>query len=441
MRIYLSSLGCARNRVDTELMIGRLVAAQQEIVYDPSRAEVIVVNTCGFIKDAVQESIDTIIELAENKKTGLLKYLIVAGCLPERFKNDIVESLPEVDAFIGTGAYDQVEAVIEDLDQKTARKKALWPDPDQMDLQTCDTPRIRSTPHMAYVKIAEGCSSHCTYCIIPKLRGRHRSRSIADIRKECERLIDSGVKEIVLVAQESTFYGRDLTPETGLGALLESLAGISPHVWIRVLYGHPASMDDRIIHTISAHENICAYFDLPLQHASATVLKKMGRPYDPPFLRDLFSKIRTVIPDATLRTTLITGFPGETEKDFRIVHDFINEIRFDHLGVFIYSDEDDLPSHHLPRHVPKQTAKKRRTTLMTSQAKISLEKNRKHLNKTVKVLVEKRGADGLYVGRTSFQAPEVDGETIIRGEGLTIGDFASVTIREVHDYDIVGELT
>ena len=441
MRIFFLSLGCARNLVDTEVMIGRLVRARQEIVTDLSCAEIAIVNTCGFIKDAVQESIDTILEIAEHKKKGRLKYLIVVGCLPERFKSDIASSLPEVDAFLGAGAYDQVESLIDSLCNNTIHEKAIWPDPDTMMLQTSDTPRIRSTQHMAYVKIAEGCSSHCTYCIIPKLRGRHRSRTVSDIRLECERLVDTGVKELVLVAQESTYYGMDHCPEMGLETLLESLAGIAPDIWIRVLYGHPASMNDRIIQSISAHENICAYFDLPIQHASSQVLRKMGRPYNLSYLKALFLKIRNAIPHAAFRTTLITGFPGETDKDFQILLDFINEIRFDHLGVFIYSDEDDLPSHHLPSHIPKKIAKKRRNELLTSQAKISLEKNRKHLNKSIRVLVEGKRAEGVYAGRSQFQAPEVDGETIIHGDGVKIGDFTSVTIRKVHDYDIVGELT
>ncbi|MBU0992435.1 MAG: 30S ribosomal protein S12 methylthiotransferase RimO [Proteobacteria bacterium] len=441
MNIHLVSLGCARNLVDSEIMIGRLAERKGfQMIDDPSSAEVIIVNTCSFIQDAIEESIDTILELAEYKKQGKLKNLIVAGCLPERFKNDIESTLPEVDAFIGTGAYDQIGDILEKLQKKALGKKTIYPDPDILALQKYETPRLRSTMHMAYVKIAEGCSSRCTYCIIPKLRGRHRSRAIEDIRKESLSLVSSGVKELVLIAQESTFYGKDLVPPQGLAGLLDTLSGISPHIWIRVLYGHPQSMAKDMIKTIKTHDNICAYFDLPVQHASGRILKKMGRRYNTEFLKDLFLNIRSEIPAAALRTTLITGFPGETEEDFDCLVEFVNDIRFDSLGVFTYSDADDLPSHHLPNPVSYKVARERQDHIMAMQAEISLERNHKHLNKTYTVLVEENPEKGLFVGRTVFQAPEVDGVTFIRGESLTVGDFVDVCINDVEEYDISGEL-
>lgn len=439
MKLHLVSLGCARNLVDSEIMLGNLSKANFSITEDPSDAEVIIINTCSFIQASMDESIDVILEHAELKKKGPCRFLIVVGCLPERFKKDIEETLPEVDLFLGTGAYHQIEPEIKRLINNTQLNKCACPDPSGIPLQNSSTERHISTPHMAYVKIAEGCSSHCTYCIIPKLRGKHRSRTIDDIRRETETLISSGTKEIVLIAQESTFYGNDFRPKKGLESLLDELSGISDDVWFRVLYGHPDSINDPTIETIKNCTNICSYFDLPVQHISSRILKRMGRKYDKDYLYELFHRIRSKVKGASLRTTLITGFPGETEEDFQELIHFIDEIQFDHLGVFMYSDSEDLPSHHLPGHVPVKISEERHDYLMNRQAQISLSNNQKHLNNTYKVLVEEHPDDGLYIGRTSFQAPEVDGVTFIYSPELTIGEFVNVQITEAYEYDIAGD--
>jgi len=438
MKLNLVSLGCARNLVDSENMLSRLVKTGWSITQQAADADVIIVNTCSFISDAVDESIDTILELARFKKTGKCKRLLVTGCLPERFREDLAESLPEVDIFLGTGAYNQVAEVLSESLKKSS-KTCLLPDPDNVPFQKSDVPRIHTSGTYAYLKIAEGCSKHCTYCIIPKLRGKHRSRPTDDIFYEAQQLIRSGAKELTLVAQDTTFYGTDLRPQTSLAELLEKLSVISEDVWLRFLYTHPESMDTHLMKIVTAHKNICSYFDIPIQHASDKILKKMGRGYTRDELRRLFDLIRSTVPDAALRTTVITGFPGETEKEFELLLNFIEEIRFDHLGVFTYSDSEDLPSHNLTKPVNQDTANKRQDILMNRQADISRAINAKHIGKTYPVLVEKRPDEGSLIGRTFFQAPEVDGVTFISGEKLKIGNFAPIKITNAFEYDLSGE--
>jgi len=436
MKLHLASLGCARNLVDSEVMLGRLKHSGWTITEDPAEAETIIVNTCSFIESAVNESIDTILELAAFKKNGSCRKLIVAGCLPERYREDIVAALPEVDVFLGTGAYDKI---IQAVDGTLATPGCILPDPNLTLLQAHDIPRVQSRAHMAYIKIAEGCDRHCTYCIIPTLRGRQKSRLPGPIVAEALSLIKTGVKELVLVAQDTTAYGRDLNPPTDLSCLLEELASLSGQVWFRVLYGHPESIQPAMIQTIADHPNICSYFDIPIQHADPMVLKRMGRQYSRDDLKRLYEKIRTLCPDAALRTTVIVGFPGETDKAFRELMDFVNHIRFDHLGVFTYSDAEDIPSHRLSGHVSAQKAQDRLDQLMSFQAEISYRNNCKHVGKTYQVLVEEKQAGKTFIGRTAFQAPEVDGITTIRGGGLKTGCFRSVKITDAQDYDLSGE--
>ena len=436
MKLHLASLGCARNLVDSEVMLGRLKHSGWTITEDPAEAETIIVNTCSFIESAVNESIDTILELAAFKKNGSCRKLIVAGCLPERYREDIVAALPEVDVFLGTGAYDKI---IQAVDGTLATPGCILPDPNLTLLQAHDIPRVQSRAHMAYIKIAEGCDRHCTYCIIPTLRGRQKSRLPGPIVAEALSLIKTGVKELVLVAQDTTAYGRDLNPPTDLSCLLEELASLSGQVWFRVLYGHPESIQPAMIQTIADHPNICSYFDIPIQHADPMVLKRMGRQYSRDDLKRLYEKIRTLCPDAALRTTVIVGFPGETDKAFRELMDFVNHIRFDHLGVFTYSDAEDIPSHRLSGHVSAQKAQDRLDQLMSFQAEISYRNNCKHIGKTYQVLVEEKQAGKTFIGRTAFQAPEVDGITTIRGGGLKTGCFRSVKITDAQDYDLSGE--
>ena len=436
MKLHLISLGCARNLVDSEVMLGRLKHSGWAVTEDPAEAETIIVNTCSFIESAVNESIDTILELAALKKNGSCRKLIVAGCLPERYREDIIGALPEVDIFLGTGAYDKI---VQAVDGTLATPGCILPDPNLTILQTHDILRVQSVAHMTYIKIAEGCDRHCTYCIIPTLRGRQKSRPPGSIAAEARSLIQAGVKELVLVAQDTTAYGRDLNPPTDLSRLLEELAALSDRVWFRVLYGHPESIRPAMIQTIADHPNMCSYFDIPIQHANPMVLKRMGRKYTRNDLKRLYEKIRTLCPDAALRTTVIVGFPGETDKAFRELMDLVNHIRFDHLGVFTYSDSEDIPSHRLSGHVSAQKAQDRFDQLMSCQAEISYRNNCKYVGKTYQVLVEEKRAGKKFVGRTAFQAPEVDGITTIRSGGLKTGCFRSVKITGAQDYDLTGE--
>jgi ribosomal protein S12 methylthiotransferase len=434
--VYIESLGCARNQVDSETMAGRLAAAGCRIADDPADADTIVVNTCSFIQSAAEESIDTILALAEYKTRGRCSKLIVVGCLPERYRQEFRKSLPEVDIFLGTGAFDRIVAAVTGSLEPGA---CLLPDPENIDLEI-PAARRPETPHAAYLKIAEGCSRHCTYCIIPKLRGRQKSRLPAAILAEARSLIDNGVKEITLVAQETTDYGSDLEPPASLADLMASLAALDPTVWIRFLYGHPRSLSPELPETVARYPNICPYFDIPIQHAADSVLKRMGRRYTGDDLERLFGRIRAVTPHAALRTTVLTGFPGETEADVDRLADFMQRIRFDHLGVFRYSDADDLPSHGLDRHVPAKTAQARMDRLMGLQREISEDKLAALHGRTLAVLVEKEAEPGIYVARTMFQAPEVDGCVLIRSrQPLPPGMITNVRIVETMEYDLIGE--
>jgi len=447
MKLYLESLGCARNQVDSEIMIGRLKKAGWTITADPQEAETIVVNTCSFIEDAAQESIDVILELAEYKKEGACQRLVVTGCLPERYREEILKSLPEADVILGTGAFEQITKAVREPQYS---HQCVLPDPDLSQLHPHDAPRDLTTPHLAYLKIAEGCSKSCTYCIIPKLRGKQKSRLPQEIVTEATALIAGGVNELVLVAQDTTAYGNDLPDRTNLSQLIESLAQIpiddparTIPPWFRVLYGHPESIENSFIEALASHNRLCPYFDIPVQHVSPAVLKQMGRRYTKADLYRLFDRIRDRVPDAVLRTTIIVGFPGETHADFEALLQFVEDVRFDHLGVFIYSDADDLGSHHLSDHVPKAVATDRYHQLMSAQSGISSENNRKYIGQAVQVLVEESLDNHLFAGRTNFQAPEVDGLTYINTAkmpfGLKIGSFADMRVTDAMEYDLMGE--
>ena len=448
-RVFLASLGCARNQIDSEWMLGRLSDDGVLLVAEPGKADAIVVNTCSFIEDAADESIDTILQLARYKQTGPCRRLIVTGCLPERYREDIIAAIPEVDLFLGTGAFDRiVEAVTGTLETS----RCILPDPDALPVAGSDAPRARVSSPMAYLKIAEGCSRHCTYCIIPKLRGRQKSRPAADIVAEAQQLLQTGVKELVLVSQDSTAYGNDIrgSDAANLARLLESLAlltaGLQNHCppeapagfWVRFLYGHPESIDDSVIQTVAKHANLCEYFDIPIQHAANGVLKKMGRRYSRDDLHRLVDRIRSLVPGAAIRTTVIVGFPGETDKHFQTLLRFVEKVRFDHLGCFTYSDAEDLAAHRLTDHVAKAVADERMDAIMYCQAGISEDTNRRYLGRSLPVLVENRLERGLYGCRTAFQAPEVDGTTLVQAEALAVGCFQRVRITEVKTYDLMG---
>ena len=447
---HLVSLGCARNQVDSEVMSGQLQKAGWGHVEAAADAEVIIVNTCSFIDPAVEESIDTILELAKLKKQGNCQRLIVAGCMPERFREPIAEALPEVDVFLGTGAFDRIlPAVQGELTPATC----LLPHPESAPLQQAKTPRIVTETHTAYIKIAEGCSRHCTYCLIPQLRGRQNSRPPEDILAEAETLIQQGACELILVAQDSTSYGSDLPQPTDLTRLLKQLSELTQRQmpsakndrpfeqpWIRVLYGHPESIDETMIRAISRLPGVCAYFDIPVQHASNAVLKRMGRDYNEDALRDLFIKIKSMGPHTALRTTVIVGFPGETEQDFERLMHFVEDIQFDHLGAFVYSDAEELPAHKLTDHVSAEIAQRRYDRLMQRQAKIALAHNRRRIGDVYPVLVDEQAEAALFYGRTAFQAPEVDGLVYIRTPRLKVGQFYNVKITDALEYDLIGEV-
>jgi ribosomal protein S12 methylthiotransferase len=436
-KVYLESLGCARNQVDSETMLALLRAEGWSVADEPDAADAIVVNTCSFIESAADESIDTILELARYKRRGRCKQLIVTGCLPERYGRDSADALPEVDLFLGTGAFDQIVAA---LGGGIKKGTCLLPDPDTIDL-TSTAARKPSTGHAAYLKIAEGCSRGCTFCIIPKLRGRQKSRAPEAIVDEARALISGGVKELTLVAQETTAYGRDLENGPDLAGLLAALAELDPTVWIRFLYGHPQSIDSALIETVAGHANICPYFDIPIQHAARGVLHRMGRHYGAEDLVRLFDQIRARLPRAALRTTVLVGFPGETEADVDELARLITRVQFDHLGVFLYSDAQDLPSHNLSSHVAPEIAQARLDRLMELQKEISATRLAGLDGQRMTVLVEKLAEPGLYAARTLFQAPEVDGGVLVRSATpLAPGTMIEVEIVETLTYDLIGEV-
>ncbi|MCK5543147.1 MAG: 30S ribosomal protein S12 methylthiotransferase RimO [Desulfobacterales bacterium] len=446
--IYIESLGCVRNNVDSEVMAGQLELAGHKIVDDPYLASVVIVNTCGFISAASEEAVDIILSMAQLKKIGQLKRLIVTGCLVERYKNDnLLSSMPEVDAFLGTAAVSQIVNAVED---KSKEILTFFPDPDKQKQvnEFSPLPRKFTSITPAYIKVSEGCKRKCTYCIIPKLRGPQRSRPVNDILFEVEKFVAKGSKEIILVAESTTDYGQDLKEdislENVLGEIVKNLRSsdrqITESPWIRLLYTYPSTLSKNIINIVINTPEICSYFDVPVQHASSRILKRMGRDYSKDDLYNLFRSIRTKNPEAALRTTIITGFPGETKEDFNDLLEFIELIKFDHLGVFTYSDSDDLKSHNFDNHVPDDIAMKRHDIIMEKQAQISYNINLKHIGKTYQALVEEKSDTGVYLGRTRFQAPEVDGLTFIYGFNLEIGTLVDVKITEAFEYDIAGEV-
>ena len=440
MNVSFVSLGCPRNLVDTEMMMGRLLEAGHTVCSDPSAADCVVINTCAFIRPAIDESIDTILEMAQWKRVEPGRQLIVTGCLPQRYGRDLVDSLPEVDVFLGTGAFHHIEDVIRIAGPE--RQRVHLPPIEHIFEGPEDLPRLPTTQaHKAYIKIAEGCSGHCTYCIIPKLRGRQRSRPPDAIVREAEHLGESGVRELILVAQNTTAYGQDVEQdERCFPALLDRLAQIPGLVWIRILYGHPDFITDSLMACMASHPNICPYLDIPLQHASKGILEKMGRSHRPGYNLELLKRLRRTIPGLALRSSFIVGFPGETQSDFEAMVDFVEEIRFDHMGVFIYSDGADLPSSKLPGHIDDPTKQARFDYLMQRQAIISRTNNERYVGKTVRVLVEgpAQNHPSRMVGRTATQAPEIDGVVLIEGKTTVPGTFVDVRITHTDDYDLMG---
>ena len=438
LKIALESLGCSKNLMDAEIMTGILKEKGYEFVEEFAEANIIIVNTCGFIRDAKQESIDTIVELSQLKEFGKLKYLIVTGCLAQRYADELLEEIPEIDAIVGTGNFMNISEIIDRLESEKNVTEI-----GNIEFAFDETlPRYVSTPeHMAYLKIGEGCSNHCTYCIIPKLRGKYRSRKIEDIVEEAKTLAAEGVKELVVIAQDTTRYGEDLYGEAKLAELLEELAGIEGIKWIRIMYSYPESITEKLIDVIAAHDNICSYFDMPIQHASNRVLKRMNRRTSKEDIRNKVEMIRSKIPDAVIRTTVIVGFPGETEEDLEELIEFMKEIKFDRLGAFAYSREEDTPADRMDGHMDEEIKEERRDRVMMVQQAISEEINQKREDKVFEVLIEEEAEDGVYVGRTQGDAEEIDSVVYVNSdEELEIGSFVNVYITEAMEYDLIGDV-
>jgi ribosomal protein S12 methylthiotransferase len=435
--VCLVSLGCPKNLVDSEVILGLFSKEGYLLTTDPLRAEVLIVNTCSFIEEATREAIETILQLSRYKKEGRCRLLIVSGCLPQRYGELLEKELPEVDLFVGTGAFQNLPKL---LSQPPKRKSFL---PKSTFLYNERTPRILSTPpFIAYLKIAEGCSNACAFCTVPKIRGRYRSRSLRSILKEAQRLADQGVQELILIAQDTTAYGRDLRDGTNIENLLKNLVKVEKLRWIRILYSYPKidHFTDGLLE-LMAHENkICPYFDLPIQHIDDEILKQMGRRSKGAEIRSLLKKIRASLPEVSLRSSLIVGFPGEKESQFQALLNFVEEVQFDHLGAFKYSPEEGTPASRLPHPIPEGVKKERLRTLMETQKKISLKKYQEMVGQKRVVLIEgPQHERGVLRGRLQTQAPEIDGSVFLYGKAQP-GDWVEARITEALPYDLVAKI-
>ena len=438
-KVLFISLGCDKNLTDSEEMLGMLVENGYEITNDETEAEVIVINTCAFIHDAKEESVNTILEMARYKEEGTCKALLVTGCLAQRYKEEIVREIPEVDAVLGTASYDEI---IKALNQVFSGESFLE-FKDINSLPKHSRKRVITTGgYFEYLKIAEGCDKHCTYCIIPKLRGNFRSIPMEQLLSQAEYLAEQGVRELILVAQETTVYGKDLYGEKSLHILLKKLCQIPGIQWIRVLYCYPEEIYPELIQTMKEEPKICHYLDLPIQHCSDRILKRMGRRTTKQELVDIVETLRREIPDIILRTTLITGFPGETQEDHEELMEFIDTMEFDRLGVFTYSPEEDTPAAIMPDQIDEEVKLDRQAELMELQQEISLDKGNDKIGSVVEVMIEGKVADeNAYVARTYGDAPNVDGYIFVNtGMELMSGDFARVHVTGALEYDLIGEL-
>ena len=439
MKILFISLGFDKNLVDTEMMLGMLTGKGYFITDDENEADVVVVNTCCFINDAKEESINTILEMAELKKNGNIKALIVAGCLAQRYKEEIQKEIPEVDAIVGTTAIDSIVDALEEVLKGNGHNHIE----DINRKPVYDKKRMVTTGgHYAYLKIAEGCDKRCSYCIIPKVRGSYRSIPMESLVEEAKKLVEFGAKELILVAQETTLYGKDLYGEKSLPKLLHKLCEIEGLYWIRILYCYPEEITDELIETIRTEDKICNYLDIPIQHASDRILKKMGRRTNQQELRGMIEKLRNAIPDICLRTTLITGFPGEKQEDHEELLSFVNEMEFDRLGVFTYSPEEDTPAATFTDQIEEAVKTERQADIMELQQEIAFEKAEGMIGRTVLAIIEGKVPDEhAYVARTYKDAPNVDGFLFIQtGEELMTGDFVRAKITGSYEYDLIGEI-
>lgn len=440
MKLGLISLGCSKNLVDSENYIGMLVARKNfEITNDIDESEIVLINTCGFIGDAKEESIQAILEVAEKKKQGKVKKIIVAGCLAQRYSDELIREIKEIDAVIGNGDIDKIEEVVDTILKEEKIVKCGIPDY----LATSKVERILTTkPYTAYIKISEGCNRVCAYCIIPKLRGKLRSRTIEDIVMEAKNLAENGVRELNILAQETTEYGIDLYGNKSLAALLKELSKVEKIDWIRVHYMYPNSITDELIDVIKNEPKICKYFDIPIQHISSNILKKMLRTGSGEQIRKILNKIRKEIPEAIMRTTLIVGFPGETEEDYKELKEFLEEFEFDYAGVFKYSREEDTIAYDLPHQISERVKEKRWAELTNLQSKIAEDKNRKKLGEVVEVIIDGVSSESEFMleGRTRGQALDIDGRVLTSDGTAKLGEIVKVKLEQNFDYDFVGAI-
>lgn len=436
--IYLLSLGCPRNMTDSEVLLGLLEEKGFGLTSDAEGADVAIVNTCGFIQDAKQESIDIILRLAELKKAGSIKKLIVAGCLSQRYPKDLANDIPEVDGLFGTSDFTKIPDMIDTMfTGEKVREVSSSPD----FLYDASYKRKNLTPdHFVYLKIQEGCSNRCTYCVIPDLKGPRRSRSFDSVVKEAKEILSRGkVKELVIIGQDVTSYGLDTSGKTELADLLREISALAGDAWVRLLYTHPAHFSSELIDVVAEKDNICRYIDLPIQHINDNILKRMNRRVDAARIRSLINELRSRIPGVTLRTSVIVGFPGETDEQFRELIDFLAEIKFERLGAFIYSQEEGTPAADFPDQVPEEVKRARFDEVMQLQQSISADKNAEHIGEVVKVLIDEESR-GRLVARSEMDAPEVDGNVFINSKGLKVGDFVDVRITGSMEYDLIGEV-
>jgi ribosomal protein S12 methylthiotransferase len=439
-KISMVSLGCPKNLVDAEIMLGFLDREGYEITTDEKDADIIIVNTCSFIKEAKQESVDAILDLADRKHDGHCRLLIVTGCLPQRYQEQLCQELPEVDIFIGTGDYPRIAEIIAEK-RGTSEQLRYIGDPNFIFDE--DSPRLKSTPvYSAYLKIAEGCSNCCSYCVIPSLRGSYRSRTVDALVKEARRLVAGGARELNLIAQDVTNYGADLDGKPSLEELIRRLAEIEELRWIRLLYAYPNGITDSLIQLIKEEEKVCKYLDLPLQHISDPILKRMNRRSTSEEIRTLLAKIRCEIPDIALRTSLIVGFPGETEEDFKNLLQFVEETQFDRLGVFCYSREEGTPAYEMSDQISERVKRERYKKVMKAQARLSFKRNRQLVGMIEEVIVEgfSEETELLLKGRSSRQAPDIDGQVYITAGNANVGDIVRLKITDSSDYDLIGEI-
>lgn len=435
---HLVSLGCAKNLVDSEVILGAMTAAGWQLIDDGERADVLIVNTCGFIQAAVEEAIGEIFELVKIKEKFPSKYLVVVGCLVQRYKEKLAEDLPEVDLFVGTEGAEEIAALIEQLKRGNLERRVILP---QLYLMTHETPRVISTPPFrAWLKITEGCNNRCSYCMIPSIRGGLRSRSLDDLVKEAKKLEDLGVKELSLIAQDSTAYGKDLGVNVSLESLVQQLLEQTTIPWLRLLYLYPTGVTDELLALMAINDRVLPYLDIPMQHVNDGILKAMNRRYTKTQLFQLVERIRNRVPDVTIRTTFLVGFPGESERAFLEIEDFLRKVHIDHVGVFAYANEEGAPSERYVRQVTEKVKRRRVESLLAVQAELSAEIQKKYVGRIEPVLVEGLSSetDLLLQGRTRFQAPEVDGCVLINDGVASLGEIVQVAITDAQVYDLVG---